>query len=193
MCYWPGTKQSNFDVTKKRGKLMPWGIRLNFQLLMCLPVNLVHNRVDWHINILVNPSVLPEWVTMGRGHVADEKEGTKNGVVPTQNVIFLHSDSLVCILLLASKYLFHKGKLGIHLFSFLKRMGAKWHENTIWWHSQFVHSTELKKWSSTYHSRANAFPESTQAKQFPAIIFSWKTLVHGSRICHECWKVISST
>ena len=84
---------------------MPWGIWLNFQLLMCLPVNLVHNRVDWHINILVNPSVLPEWVAMGRGHVADEKEGTKNGVVPTQNAnIFYIVIHWVCILLSLDPY-----------------------------------------------------------------------------------------
>ena len=59
-CIIDHTKQSNFDAMKKGEKLMPWGIWLNFQLLMCPPVNLVHNRVDWHINILVNPSVLPE-------------------------------------------------------------------------------------------------------------------------------------
>ena len=85
--YWP-YKTIKLWRDEKGKKLMPWGIWLNFQLLTCPPVSLVHSRVDWHINILVNPSVLPEWVTMGRGHVADEKEGTKNGVVPTRNAIF---------------------------------------------------------------------------------------------------------
>ena len=123
--YWP-YKTIKLWRDEKGEKLMPWGIRLNFQLLTCPPVSLVHSRVDWLINILVNPSVLPEWVTMGRGHMADEKREQKMVWCQLGMQYFLHSDS-------SSLYTFNsfwvsilRRQVGHSLVLFLEKVHWPW-------------------------------------------------------------------